>query len=178
MSEKLIFAQTFEGLLRSLGPRLSAEVKAGMRARGFEPEGKLLPAYPMEVFIDVVQYLAQTFHAGVPMEEGVSLVGRSFMDGFGETLIGRAMVGMMRVIGPVGALKRVTQEFRTGNNYSLTRLTELGPRRYQLWVNTLQMPGWYIGIVGRGLEFAGARAPRVSLLAREDEGGTFLIEWD
>lgn len=178
MSEKLIFAQTFVGLLRSIGPRLTPELKTAMCEVGFDSEARLAPAYSMQTFISVVELVADHFHPRLPPDEGVAMVGRGFMDGFAETLIGRAMVGMLRVIGPVGALKRVTQEFRTGNNYSVTRLNELGPRRFELWVNEARMPGWYIGIISRGLELAGGRNPRVSLIRRESEGGFFLVEWD
>lgn len=179
MAEKLIFAQTFEGLVRSIGPRLTPELRRGMRERGFNADVRLEPAYSQDVFISVVQYLAQALHPSLPLEEGTAQVGRVFMDGFGETLIGRAMLGMMRVIGPAGSLKRVTQNFRTGNNFSQTRLTQLGPRQYELWVNELRMPGWYVGIISRGLELAGAKNARVVLDRRDPvQGGHFRVEWE
>lgn len=179
MSEKLIFAQTFEGLLRSMGPRLTSELKQGMRERGFDCEQRLRPAYSIDVFCDVIEYLAASLYPTLPLDDGIAQLGRTFMDGFGETLIGRAMLGLLWVIGPVGSLKRVTQNFRTANNYSVTRLTQIGPRRYELWVNELRMPGWYVGIISRGLELAGAQRPRVSLDRKDPEqGGHFRVEWE
>jgi uncharacterized protein (TIGR02265 family) len=178
MPQKLIFAHTFEGLLRSLRSQLTPELIAGMRARGLDPERPLRDAYPMETFVEVVHFVAGRLHPQLELEAAVARVGRDFMDGFGQTMIGRAMLAMMRVIGPQSALRRVTQEFRTGNNYSETRLTQRGPSEFELWVNELQMPGWYVGIVGRGLELAGARSTSVTLLRKEEVGGTFRVAWE
>lgn len=178
MAEKLIFSQAFEGLLRSLPPPvLTLELKDAMRARGFDPEGKLLPAYPVEIFVSVVQHVARTLHPKLSLDDAIAQVGRGFMDGFRQTLIGRAMVGMLGIIGPHTALSRINRQFRTANNYTETRLTKEGPNQYRLWVNEVTMAGWYVGIVSRGLEFSGVKSPKVELVAREGLGGTFLISW-
>ncbi|MBL8914994.1 MAG: DUF2378 family protein [Archangium sp.] len=177
MPDKLIFAQTFEGLLRSLSGKLTPQLVQGMRERGVDAEHALESSYPMETFIAVVHYLAGELHPALPLEEGVAVLGRGFLDGFGETMIGRAMLAMLRIIGPHNSLKRLTQEFRTGNNYSETRLVQRGERSYDLWVNELRMPGWYVGVVSRGLELAGARGSTVQLQSRDAVGGTFRVEW-
>ncbi|MFT3711041.1 MAG: DUF2378 family protein [Archangium sp.] len=177
MPEKLIFAQTFEGLLRSLAGKLTPALVSGLRARGVDVEAALLPSYPMDTFIEVVNFLAAELHPAAEPDAGVALLGRGFMDGFGETMIGRAMLAMLRIIGPHNALKRVTQEFRTGNNYSETRLVQRGPTAYELWVNELRMPGWYVGIITRGLELSGASGVEVVLLSKDPIGGTFRVAW-
>jgi uncharacterized protein (TIGR02265 family) len=125
----------------------------------------------------VVHYLATELHPALALEDGVAALGRGFLDGFGETMIGRAMLAMLRIIGPHNSLKRLTQEFRTGNNYSETRLVQRAERSYELWVNELRMPGWYVGVVSRGLELAGARGSTVQLQSRDSVGGTFRVEW-
>ena len=179
MAEKLIFAQTFEGLVRSIGPGLTPELRRGMRELGFNCDARLEPAYSIEVFCAVVEFVARSLYPSMSLDEAIAQVGRGFMDGFDETLIGRAMLGMMRVIGPEGSLKRVTQNFRTANNYSQTRLTRLAPRHFELWVNELRMPGWYVGIISRGLELAGGQNPRVVLDRRDPvQGGHFRVEWE
>lgn len=175
--QKLIFAQTFEGLVRSLRGKLTPSLVQGLRVRGFDVDQPLQSAYPMEVFIEVVHYLALELHPALPLEEGVAVLARGFLDGFGQTMIGRAMLAMLRIIGPDNALKRLTQEFRTGNNYSETRLEPRGERAYELWVNELRMPGWYVGVVSRGLELAGARRSSVVLQSKDPIGGTFAVTW-
>jgi uncharacterized protein (TIGR02265 family) len=177
MTEKLIFAQTFEGLLRSLGARLSPRLSAGLRERGLDPTATLLPAYPQQVFIEVLSFLAVELHPGQPLEVAITSIGRGFMDAYGETMVGRAMMAMMRLIGPRRTLERVTRQFRTGNNFSETRLTPVSATEYHLWVNEVRLPGWYIGILSRGLELAGGKEVKVELLQRDDSGGSFRVKW-
>jgi uncharacterized protein (TIGR02265 family) len=177
MAEKLIFAQTFEGLLRSMGGQLSPTLTVGLRERVLDPGATLLPAYPQQVFTDVISFVARELHPGLSLDAGVTAVGRTFMDGYGETMIGRAMLAMMRLIGPRRTLERVTRQFRTGNNYSETKLTAVGATEYHLWVNEVRLPGWYIGIISRGLELAGAQDVKVELSQRDEAGGTFVVKW-
>jgi uncharacterized protein (TIGR02265 family) len=177
MTEKLIFAQTFEGLLRSLTGKLTPRLATGLRERGFDPAVALLPAYPQPVFTEVVSFLARELHPGLPPEAAICALGRGFMDGYGETMVGRAMMAMMRLIGPRRTLERVSRQFRTGNNFSETRLTPIGATEYHLWVNEVRLPGWYIGILSRGLELAGGKDVKVELIHRDEAGGNFRVRW-
>ena len=177
MTEKLIFAQTFEGLLRSLGGKLTPQLVAGLRERGLDTSASLLPAYPLRVWIEVLSFVARQCHAGLAPDAAVAAVGRHFMDGYGETMVGRAMMAMMRLIGPRRTLERVTRQFRTGNNFSETKLTPVGATEYHLWVNEVQLAGWYVGILSRGLEMAGGREVEVELLQRDAGAGTFRVRW-
>lgn len=176
MMEKLIFAQTFEGLLRSLGGKVTPQLTEGLRLRGLNLSAALLPAYPLSVWVEVLSFVA-TQQPGMGLDEAVAAVGREFMDGYAQTLVGRAMVPMMRLIGPRRTLERVTRQFRTGNNFSETRLNQVSPTEFTLWVNEVQLTGWYIGILSRGLELAGGREVKVELLSREAGSGTFRVRW-
>ena len=177
MTEKLIFAQTFEGLLRSLTGKLTPRLATGLRERGFDPGAPLLPAYPQAVFIEVVSFLSRELHPGLGPEAAVCAVGRGFMDGYGETMVGRAMMAMMRLIGPRRTLERVSRQFRTGNNFSETKLTPIGATEYHLWVNEVRLPGWYIGLLSRGLELAGGKDVRVEVIHCDQAGGNFRVQW-
>lgn len=177
MTEKLIFAQTIEGLIRSLGEELTPQVTHGLRQRGLDLSAALLPAYPLSVWIEVLSFVARERHPDLASDEAVAAVGRDFMDGYAQTLVGRAMVPMMRLIGPRRTLARVTRQFRTGNNFSDTRLTEVSATEYQLWVNEVQLAGWYVGILSRGLELAGGRDVKVELLQRDAGAGSFRVRW-
>lgn len=177
MTEKLIFAQTFEGLLRSLAGKLTPQLTEGLRHRGLDLSLALLPAYPLSVWIEVLSFVARERHPGLALDAAVAAVGRDFMDGYAETMVGRAMTAMMRLIGPRRTLERVTRQFRTGNNFSDTRLTEVSATEYRLWVNEVQLAGWYVGILSRGLELAGGKEVKVELLERDAGAGTFRVRW-
>lgn len=177
MPDKLIFSQTFEGLFRAAGPALDAPTIAALRAAGVDPEAELRPAYPLPVFHEAVRVLGQRLFPGEPADAQTRRLGRAFMDGYGRTMVGRAMVGMMRVIGPRRTLERLSRQFRTGNNFSETRLKELGPGHSELWCNQVAFPAWYEGIVARGLELTGAQDVTARLIRQDADGATFEIRW-
>ncbi|MDX2014926.1 MAG: DUF2378 family protein [Myxococcaceae bacterium] len=176
MAEHLIFSQTIEGLLRALGP-LPPEARAHFKTLGLDVDRPLLPAYPLEQFVAVLDAAgALVAPQATPLEQG-RLLGRRFMDGYQNTLIGRAMVAVMRIIGPWRTLERLSHQFRTGNNFSETHLSRLGPTEAKLWCNRVSRPGWYLGIIGRGLELAGAMDVTVRLIDQDVAGGTFHVQW-
>lgn len=179
--DKLIFSQTVEGIFRALGPRLDAELSARLKAIGVDPDRALRPAYPLDVFRQVMALSAAALFPELDAHQRMVALGRAFIDGYSQTMVGRAMVGMMRVIGPRRTLERLSRQFRTGNNFSETRLTDVGSpgaTAFELWCNQVQEGGWYQGLVERGLELAGAGHPQAELIRREDDGATYRVTWD
>ncbi|MBM4783297.1 MAG: DUF2378 family protein [Archangiaceae bacterium] len=186
MSEKLIFAQTIEGLLRGMG-QLNEQDKTQLRALGIDVDKRLLPAYPLDQFVAALDFAGARLAPNAPRDEQNLLIGRRFMDSYQETMVGRAMVAGLRVIGPWRTLERLSNKFRTGNNFSDTRLSRLGDAEAELWCNQVSRPGWYMGIIGRGLELAGAKDVQVSLISAgstsdlgppsDDTGARFSVRW-
>lgn len=176
MAEKLIFAQTVEGLLRAMGP-LDETAKTTLRQAGIDPDKRLLPAYPLEQFIAALDFAAARVAPGRPRDDQSHEIGRRFMEGYQETLIGQALVAAMRVIGPWRTLERLSNKLRTGNNFSATELIRVGPTEAELWCNQTTRPGWYSGIISRGLEFAGAHDVQVEVLMHGPDGGRFRVLW-
>lgn len=178
VTERLIFAQTFEGLREALGSRLTPATLAAVKALGVDFSAPFRPAYPKDTFVAVVERLAQDLYPSLGLEAGVAAIGRAFMEGYGHTMVGRAMLAMLRLIGPRRSLERLSRNFRTANNYSETRLKALGDRDFELWCNEVASPGWYFGIISRGLELAGAHDVKVVIVDRpDDSGATFRIRW-
>lgn len=177
MTDKFIFSQTFEGLFRAVADALDAPTVAALRTAGIDPENELRPAYPLPVFLETVRVLGHRLFPGEPPDAQSRRLGRQFMDGYALTMVGRAMVGVMRVIGPRRTLERLSRQFRTGNNFSETRVAEQATGHHELWCNQVSLPGWYEGIIARGLEFAGARDVVVQLIRQDEHGATFEIRW-
>jgi uncharacterized protein (TIGR02265 family) len=176
VSEHLIFSQTVEGLLRAMAP-LAPGARARLKELGVDVDKPLRPAYPLEQFLSVMDFAGACLAPTEPPLEQTRLLGRRFMDAYRDTLIGRAMVAGMRIIGPWRTLERLSNKFRTGNNFSETHLTRLGPTEARLWCNRVSRPGWYLGLLSRGLELAGAEDVAVSLIDQDAGGGTFLVRW-
>jgi uncharacterized protein (TIGR02265 family) len=182
MTEKLIFAQTIEGLLRAMGP-LNEQDRSALRATGIDVDKRLLPAYPLAQFIAALDLAGARLAPSASPDERSHQVGRRFMDAYQDTMVGRAMVAATRVIGPWRTLERLANKFRTGNNFSQTKVTRLGPTSAEVWCNQVSHPGWYTGLISRGLELAGAKQVEVKLISNststdaDDAGARFSVTW-
>ncbi len=176
-NEKLVFEHTVESVLRVLEPIPPAQI-AELRALGIDLSKPLLPAYTVDTFVRLLDFIIQQRFAQLPADEAHFELGRAFIKAYTQTLLGRALAGLMRTLGPRRTLDRTSRNFRTANNYTDTRLRQLGPTRYELWFNFALRPGYYRGIVQASLELSGARQPEVKPhTSSQGEGVTFLVSW-
>jgi len=177
--ELLIFEQTIEALfVRALGGRLTPDCKARLRQAGLDVDQKLKPAYPFKSWMTFIRIAAEELFPGVPLPEGTFKLGEAHIEGFRETMLGRAVLSLLRVLGPRRALNRATQNFRSGNNYTESRLTELGPGRFELWMNEVgDFPSFTAGIIHAGLTIAGAKELQVEPSGYDGHACTYRISW-
>ncbi len=178
LAPALVFSQTVDGLFRALRP-LSQSAKDRFRALGVDPDQRLDPAYPVEQWLKMMQLGVELFAPGRPFEEGIYALGRRFVDGYGETMVGKAMLVGMRLLGPERTLARFSRNLKTGSTFFESTVTPRGAGCWELWINRVTWPGWYFGLVEGGLTHAGARGVKVSLLSHEGPGlgARLLVSW-
>lgn len=176
MSERVVFGPAFEGLLRAVETKLDDAAVQRFREIGVDPT-RLLPAYPLETWLSALQISAELLAPGASIEEGTYIAGRRMFEGYGTTLVGKALLGMLRVLGPRRALERMERNLRTANNYSTTSLRMLGPASYELTCSDVVHPHYYRGMFDVGLQAAGAKELDVTLVSHESGTATFRIEW-
>ncbi|ATB32286.1 DUF2378 family protein [Melittangium boletus] len=176
--EKLVYDYTMESLLRVLGQPLLPEHIAGLAALGVHPR-QLEPAYPVAVYSRVLEFITGQLWPELPREEASFALGRAFMAAYRQTLMGKAVFAMTRVIGPHRSLERMSRNFRSANNYTETRLHPVGPSRYELWFNHAPNTGFFRGLLTEALEkTGGTQELSVTLMSREEGGeATFLVTW-
>lgn len=177
MSEALVFGPTFEALARALGPRLTNETKERFRALGVDYTHALLPAYPYETWVKSMDLGSQLVMPNAPERERHAAMGRRMVDSYGETLVGKALLTAMRVIGPRRTLERMARNLRTANNYTETKVTEGPDGAFQLWCSRVASTAFYCGMLQRGVEVAGGKGVIVEALSQDAAGATFSIRW-
>jgi uncharacterized protein (TIGR02265 family) len=179
VAQRLIFEHAVEGLFqRGLAGRVTPALKAQLREAGVDLERPLLPAYPWEVWARCVGMAARALHPEEPDTVGWRLVGERMVDGYRETLVGGAMFGMLRLLGPKRMVGRTRQNFRSGNNYTEARITEVGPGAVDLWMNEVGPLRYFTqGAVLAGMRGAGAEDVRVEVSHFDDAGVTFRVTW-
>lgn len=178
MSERLWFQQSVEGLfVRGLGKAMTPALEEQLRAAGIDLR-RLQPAYPVEAMRRAIDATLAALYPDRSRAEGLAELGRVFMRGYGQTLIGGAMVQFMKVIGPRRSLERMQRNFRTGTNFIETKFTAIDERTVDLWFNDVSgMPELYAGILEEGGRATGTATVSVTMTPGPGEGFTYRVAW-
>lgn len=148
-----------------------------LRELGLDAGAPLNVAYPLEVWIEALRTAAETLAPGVPLDEGAAVVGRRFIEGYGATRMGAALLRTVRMLGPRRMLERMTRNLRTGTNYLESTLLERGPTHYELSCRPVLIPGFYQGLLSAGLEISGAYRPSVQMLRCNGDEAVYELTW-
>jgi uncharacterized protein (TIGR02265 family) len=175
--ERVVFQQSFEGLIRALGPRLDDGCAQRLRQVGLDTQGPLAVAYPLEVWVGALREAAVTLAPDIPLDDAAAEVGRRFLQGYGATLIGSALLAGVRLLGPHRMLERMTRNLRTGTNYLEAQLEQQGPTHYVVTCRPVVIVGFYVGLFAAGLEVSGAQQPCVTVLRTEGDTAVYDLTW-
>ncbi|MFE8604199.1 DUF2378 family protein [Archangium violaceum] len=180
VQRRLVFEHTVDGLFRfSLRSRLSSQAWKGLKAVGIDLSKPLLPAYTHDTWKRALELTVVDLYPLLSREEGWRRLGQEVVNGMVHTVMGRAMVGVARLLGPLRSLRRLNNTLRSGDNYVESRLTELSPTSCEVWINEVMgQPAYYQGIVEACLALAGGQRARVRVLAREGAGARLHVEWE
>lgn len=178
VEEPLVFSQTFEGLFdKALRNRMTPGLRDGLRALGVDVHA-LKPAYPVPTWTAAIELAAREIYPQLSTEAATWKLGEDFIQGYAETFIGRAMFGVLKVIGPKKALARMGRNFRSGNNYLETRFTENGPTDVELWFSEVhRQPGFNGGIVLGGGRLIGAQQMKIEVVRTDGREAVYRITW-
>lgn len=177
--ELLVFEQTIEALfLRALHGRLTPACKNRLRQAGLDVDQKLRPAYAFDSWMAFLRIASEELFPQEAVGQGTWKLGEAYIEGFRETMLGRAVLSLLRVLGPRRTLMRATQNFRAGNNYTESKLVELTPTQFELWMNEVgAYPAFTAGIIHAGLRVAGAHDVQVEPSGYDGHACTYRINW-
>jgi uncharacterized protein (TIGR02265 family) len=180
MADRYIYAVAVEAFfLRAMAGRLDAGAKARLREAGIVVDEPLLSVYPASVFHRGVAIAAEAAYPGVAAEEAQHLAGRDHIDAFVLSYPGKMMAALARQIDPRTILEYTATFIRLGNNFTESRARILGPARAEVWMNDVgDVPGWYRGIIHRGMEVADVRGVEVrDLPGVTPPAATYDVTW-
>lgn len=177
---RVTFGPVFEGLFREYREAFTDRTIHRLVEAGIDPRGKLLAGYPYTVWYAAIRILAEEHHQRLAYPDGVREVGRAFMRGYFDTALGGAILAVLRILGPLRSLKRMSRNFRTGNNFSETWTYEDGPGNVRLEVNDCiaDRPEFIQGLIEVGLQSVGAKDSSVEVLSVHDNGhAIYRVRW-
>jgi len=177
LEDRVVFGPTMETLLLSCGdPPHPAAVEAFLEA-GVDVR-RLEVAYPLQTYLVLLDRVRRIRFPELPEAEGYYRLGRSFIERYSSTFMGRATLRLLPILGPVRVLAKMAQSFRSASNYVRVQAKELGPRHYEVHLGPVRRPHYYHGVLAAGLEVTGARGLAVKLLEyRANEEVVFEVRW-
>jgi uncharacterized protein (TIGR02265 family) len=180
MADRYIYAVAVEAFFqRALAGKLDAAAKARLRDAGIVVDEPLLAVYPAEVFHRGVAIAAEAVYPGLPPEEAQYRAGLDHIDAFVQSYSGKMMAALARQIDPRTILEYTQTFIRLANNFTETRTRALGGSRFEVWVNDVgDVPGWYRGVVQRGLEVANVKGVEVRFVpGAPPPSATYVVTW-
>jgi uncharacterized protein (TIGR02265 family) len=163
-SERLVFTPSVEGLLvkgLSLGP----EVRAELRALGIDLDRPLLPAYPAALWHEALHLVARRVYPTLGLPEAYLRMGACTVYGLGDTLLGKAMLAMVKLVGPRRMLLRLPNSVKSGSNFAQLDVRELAPNAFLLTSQPYMGYGEFMqGSVSAAIDIAGAAGATVEVV--------------
>lgn len=177
--ERIVFRHTLEGLfVRGLRGRLSAAQARRLEEAGLALHGELRASYPLADFERFLRIVAEELYPGAPVSTAFRKLGEQLLAGYGETLVGKAVLSLLPLVGPGRTLQRMRENFRSANNYSEMRLTELGPGDFELWTNEgSELRFLQQGLIAAAMRHAGAQDVEVEVVRHEAASATLRVRW-
>ncbi len=147
----------FEGMfVRALQPQ--GAFLEELRGLGYDPQ-KPEPAYPTDVWIKSLEVAQRHRYPRLSPSQGLRQLGRDFVNGFLDTLVGKVIGVGLPLLGPVRALKRLPSYVTTTRTDVTVEVVVEGDRRVRMRVaDPFPIPEFFAGIVEVGLERAGVKA--------------------
>jgi uncharacterized protein (TIGR02265 family) len=174
--EWYVYAHTVEGLFfKALRSRITPSVEAKLKPLGIDLSGK-----PKEVphpqWKQALVIAANLFEGTT--DEQYRQLGRSVLLRYEETVMGKAVVAVMRLMGPKRILHRVNATLRSGNNYVVAALSPIDDYNWEASVNECNGNPYYIaGVLEQGLIVSGAKEVDVTVRSFDGHAATFAIRW-
>lgn len=181
MSEglKFVYGHAVEGLFQqALTGMMTEACKARLKAAGLDVDQKLKGAYRPAEWRTFLHIALEELFSWLPREKAEYRLGELFGEGYATTGLGKAAIGIGRLLGTRRVLARATEQLQTITNYTTATLFERSPTECHLWVSDHNgLPHWMAGFLCRVLTLAGGDGVAVSPQTISPDSATYLVTW-
>lgn len=170
-------ACTLKGHPRALTP----PVKEALRNVGIDLDRPLKSAYPAAVVNEATRVFRRLAYAHEPDDlKAYMAMGAATVDGYFNTLMGRAMTGVLKLIGFKRLIDRLPQAMSGGSNYTNVTVNWVSPGEVRVSLTDVEPhPGLNLGVLQRGLShWFGGKNVKVELHEHAPPGATYRVTFD
>ena len=177
--KKMVFAQTVESIFApSIARDLTPRGRRRLEEAGLVLGKKLRAEYPLETVRGWMDILRQDLYPGMPRERADELLGRRMVEGLAQTLLGRALVPILRLLGPARAVRRMEENMRHLTNFTRLQMRLTGDDEAEYWIEEPGISSDYTrGEMLAIFEAIGYPRTTVDLVPGTSPGFTFRIRW-
>lgn len=177
--QQLWFDVVFEGIfIKGMGSKMTPELKADLLALGINLD-RLGPAYPVPIARKALQAAHRRLYPQLSEADAFRELGVSSVKGYLDTFVGKALLGVVKLIGVKRSLMRLHLTLSGGNNYLHSAPQVVGPTCIEITLNDVSdMPTFWEGILFGGAQVAHAKNLRMSLVPKEPPSWAYRVEWD
>lgn len=178
LEARLIYGEVIEGLLRhGLHGQVSLRLRERLRQLGLDVD-RPPQTFSAVVWRQCLQVIVEEAFPGVLPEEGFRQLARQHLEGYGRTLLGRATMRVLRLLGPRRMVQRLPHVLGSTDNYTVGVVVEQGPSTFELTLNSSPLPAGYAeSLFESFLKASGAEEPRVKLVQSSADSCTYQLDW-
>ncbi|HET9450975.1 MAG TPA: DUF2378 family protein [Aggregicoccus sp.] len=175
--ESTIQQSLFEGLfVHSLGAKPGTPLAEALRRAGYDLT-RQEASYPRHVWKAALEAACREAYPNLAQEAAMRELGMRFLEGFFQTLAGRAVALLAPMLGPDGVLKRMPRFFSMGTQGTEVVVHEEGKGAWRLEQKDRHpLPEFTAGILTAALLRAGVN-PQVVVGERSPERFVLHLTW-
>lgn len=172
-----VYEHTVDSLFfKALAARISPPLRQKLKALNIDLDGRPKNV-PQGDWVQALRLAADELFTG-PIDDRYRALGRAVLQRFEDTLMGKAIIAVMRVMGPARALRRIEGNLRGGNNFIRATLEQKGEREFVSEVNECNgNPHYIAGVIEAALHIAGAKEVSVKVLHFDGHAAKYAINW-
>ncbi|RKH73601.1 DUF2378 family protein [Corallococcus aberystwythensis] len=176
--EKVVFGHTVEGLLVALDGHLEGPLRGRLKEVGLDLDRKLEPAYPKDQWHQMLIIAAEALFPTLSVAQAHWHLGQRFITAYFAGRMGRALQGVLKLLGPARTLERTTRNLAYGSNFLQVDVERLGATDYRLKVSEGGRHPEFIGALCHfGTLTTGVKGLTTVVEAREEPSATYRMRW-
>lgn len=177
-SSWFVYEHTVEGLFfKALQHRITPPMAERLKTLGIDLKGKP-KGVPHAQWVQALHLAATELFEG-PVDSRFRQLGKAVMLRHEDTAMGKAVITVMRLMGPRRLLGRINSTLRSGNNYIQASLAPTGPTSWEGAVNECNgNPEYIAGVIEQGLIISGAKEVKVEVSGFDGHSARFKLSWN
>lgn len=176
---RVIYRDTVRGLFVDiLGPRLTPELKAELRAVGLDVDD-IGMGCNLDAFERALEVAWRRLYPELSRDDAMAILGELQVDAFANTLLGKTSFAFLRLVGMRRALERITSTWRSANNFVRATVVEHSPELLEIQVNVVGQghASGILGILRGAVRHLGWPAKTVRLGSPQgEEGHSYFVD--